>query len=72
VAVLITIIGLASAYASPMTFCEVCAGYTISKRGNDVLIRCPGVKDPWMTFKDCANPVVKRSAANVTITCGGK
>jgi hypothetical protein len=66
----------AFAGARPLTVCDVCPGYMISKRtnangGTDVLIRCPGapIAEPWMTFKDCANPVVKRTADKVTITC---
>jgi len=62
----------ATAHAAGVTFCDVCSGYTISKRGDDVLIRCPGQKDPWMTFKNCLNPKAKRVGANLTITCGGK
>ena len=61
-----------SVYADSVTFCDVCTGYTVSKRGNDVLIRCPGKTEPWMTFKNCLNPVAKRNGNSVTIICGGK
>ena len=57
--------------AKPITFCGVCPGYMISKKGNDVLIRCPGepLDKPWMTFKDCKNPKVTRTPTMVTINC---
>jgi len=55
--------------AAPLRFCDVCAGYTISKRGDDVLIRCPGVADPWLTIKNCRNPNAQRDGSNLTITC---
>jgi len=60
-----------TAQAGGVTFCNVCTGYTISKRGDDVLIRCPGVRDPWMTFKNCKTPKATRVGANLTLTCGG-
>lgn len=55
---------------APLKFCDVCSGYTISKRGDDVLIRCPGMTEPWMIVKSCKKPVVQRSFNNVSITCG--
>ena len=58
-----------AAAARPVKFCDLCSGYTVSKKGDDVLIRCPGLKDPWMTIKNCPKPVVKRNGADVTITC---
>lgn len=61
-----------SAFAGrPVTFGEVCPGYTISKRGHDLLIRCPGEPRelPWMTIQDCKEPVAKRSGDRLTITC---
>jgi hypothetical protein len=62
---------LAGAAPRPVTFCDVCAGYMISKRGNDVLIRCPGapIDQPWMTFPNCNNPTVERTPTQVKITC---
>jgi hypothetical protein len=54
-----------------LSFCKVCVGYTVSKRGDDVLIRCPGMKDPWMIIVHCLNPKVARSGLDITITCGG-
>jgi len=57
--------------APSLSFCMVCVGYTVSKRGDDVLIRCPGMKDPWMIIVHCLNPKVARSGLDITITCGG-
>lgn len=56
----------------PIKFCDVCAGFTVSKRGNDVLIRCPGrpLDKPWMTLQNCVNPKVDRTQpSNVSINC---
>lgn len=71
-AALLAVLTMTVAEASTVTFCDVCAGYTVSKRGNDVLIRCPGqpVDRPWMTFKDCRNPRVTRAAGSLAISCG--
>lgn len=63
--------------ARPVTFCDVCPGYAISKKGNDVLIRCPvpagsppGTKgELWLTVQGCQNASVQRSATQVTVTC---
>ena len=63
---------LAQAATRPVKLCDLCAGYTVSKRGNDVLIRCPGMAQPWMIVSPCLNPKVVRSGvnnSNVTITC---
>ena len=56
---------------NPLKFCEVCTGFTLSKRGTDVLIRCPGqpINQPWLTIRECADPKVVRAANNVAITC---
>ena len=62
----------AQAARRPLTFSEVCSGYTVSKRGTDVIIRCPGdpTDQPWFTFKNCPRPVVDRSKPGLlTITC---
>jgi hypothetical protein len=71
--ILIFVLGASlPAYAArPVTFCDVCKNYMISKKGDDVYIRCPGepLDKPWMTFKDCKNPKVTRTATMVTITC---
>jgi hypothetical protein len=56
----------------PVKFCDVCAGFTVSKKGDDVFIRCPGqpVTSPWMTINTCPDPKVNRTAPNnVSITC---
>jgi hypothetical protein len=56
----------------PIKFCDVCAGFTVSKRGTDVLIRCPGapIATPWMTIRECSAPKVDRTQpSNVSITC---
>ena len=54
----------------PVKFADLCPGYTISKRGDDVLIRCPGMRDPWMTILSCKNPrVTRHSNGDVTIAC---
>lgn len=60
-----------AAHAKPITFCNVCTGYTVSQRGDDVLVRCPGepIEEPWLTFYDCHNPKVTRGAGQLTITC---
>lgn len=60
---------IASAEARSVTFADVCSNYTISRRGDDLLIRCPGEKEPWMTIKECKNPRAKRSGSKVTIFC---
>lgn len=56
----------------PLTFGNVCSGYTISKRGDStVLIRCPGdpLDRPWMTIERCRNPRVTRTGDMLTIRC---
>lgn len=61
-----------SAYGGTITFADVCAGYTVSKRGDDVLVRCPGMgyETPWLTVKNCRNPVVDRSVpGRLKISC---
>jgi len=74
-ALLVVVVGLvlveATHAARPVTFCDVCPGYMISKKGDDVYIRCPGepMDKAWMIFKDCKNPKVTRTATMVTITC---
>lgn len=65
----IFLFGVTRAHAGNVTFCNVCSGYTVSKRGDDVLIRCPGVREPWMTFTHCLNPIVQRGAGSLTINC---
>lgn len=57
------------AFARPLSITNLCEGFTISQRGNDVLLRCPGDATPFMTFKGCTRPVVQRSKYSVTITC---
>jgi hypothetical protein len=64
---------VASANAGSVAFCDLCTGFTVSKRGTDVLLRCPGKATPWMTIKDCANPKVDRSVpSRVSIACNSK
>ena len=58
-----------AATSKPLRLCDVCEGFTISKRGDDLLIRCPGKPEPWMTIKDCKSPRVTRSGNNITINC---
>lgn len=59
----------AAALGASISLCNLCANYTVSKRGNDVLIRCPGRIDPVFVLTKCANPSVLRSGGQVTITC---
>ena len=67
----LVLVEVTHAAARPVSFSDVCIGFTISKKGNDVLIRCPGepMDRPWMTIKDCKNPVVQRTATTVKISC---
>ena len=57
--------------ARPLTFCDLCAGFTVSKKDNDILIRCPSAPrdQPWLTIKDCKNPRMTQLKDKVTITC---
>jgi len=67
----LVLVEVTHAAARSVSFYDVCVGFMISKRGNDVLIRCPGapLDQPWMTIKDCKNPVVQRTATTVQIAC---
>lgn len=59
-------------FMKPLRVCGLCTGYTISKRGDDVLFRCPSRPYPWLIVKDCKNPKVVRSGprnSNVSVTC---
>jgi hypothetical protein len=49
------------AQGTKLTICDVCAGAQFTKKGNDVIWRCPGMKEPYMVFKDCLNPKVERN-----------
>jgi hypothetical protein len=68
---LAVILYAAASHAGSLSLTNVCTGYTISKRGNDVLVRCPGMRDPWLTMVNCRNPTVQRAGGNITINCGG-
>lgn len=59
-----------------VTLANVCVGYTLSARGEDVYVRCPATPPPgppWLRVVGCARggtPVVDRSVAGrVVITC---
>jgi len=69
VALILMALTALDAWARPLKLCDVCDGFTVSKRGDDVLIRCPGQTEPWMTFKNCKSPRVTRKGNNVTVTC---
>lgn len=74
IALLVTVLLLyaVTGNARPVKFADLCAGYTISKRGDDVLIRCPGDQhqQPWMTITKCPKPKVTRHRnGDVTIAC---
>lgn len=64
----LVLVGVAEAM-NPVRLCGLCTGYTISTRGDDTLIRCPGLRDPWLTLKNCTKPVATRRNDSVTITC---
>jgi hypothetical protein len=69
-ALLLALVSVAAFAARPVKFADLCPGYTISKRGDDVLIRCPGLTEPWMTIQKCRNPrVTRHSNGDVTIAC---
>ena len=67
----LVLLALPAMAAQPVTYCDLCAGYTVSRKGDDVLIRCPGAPrdQPWMTIKDCKNPRMTQRPDRVTITC---
>ena len=74
VALIAIVLGMVVAtcvHARPVTFANLCWGYTLSKRGNDVLVRCPNdpQSTPWLTIVGCGNPTVVRTATMVTISC---
>lgn len=53
----------------PLRIIIPCKGYTISKKGDDVLIRCPGLPDPWLIFKPCPQPTVVRRDGDFSVYC---
>jgi hypothetical protein len=72
--ILLCLFMVGPAAAGSITF-DVCSGYTVSKKGNDVLVRCPGdpIDTPWLTFVNCLNPIADRSIpGKLVITCRGK
>lgn len=56
------------AQAVTLTF-WICDGYTLSRRGDDVLVRCPNKPDPVFTFRNCKTPIVKRLPDRIVLTC---
>lgn len=54
---------------STLRLTDVCPGYTVSRSPskNEVYIRCPPRKDPWLTIRECAQPVVVRQPDGVSL-----
>ena len=65
----LTYISIAIAATKNLVLCDVCEGYTLSKKGDDLLIRCPNKTDPWMILANCKNPIAKKVGNKITITC---
>lgn len=67
---LLAIIVASHARAAGISFCNVCNGARFVAKGGDLLVICPGKTEPWMTFKGCSKPSVKKDrSGNVTIAC---
>ena len=57
-------------FGAPISLCNLCTGYTISKRADGaVIVRCPGQTAPLFVLTACRNPAVTRSGTTATITC---
>lgn len=61
----------APAVNPPLKIVIPCKGYTISKKDDAVLIRCPGVpvETPFLTFRPCPTPNVVRRANDFSVFC---
>lgn len=51
----------ADATAGTITLADVCDGYMLTRRASDgaLIVRCPGVPEPWLTLPDCKRPAAK-------------
>ena len=67
---LVSLLFAGNASAAGISLCNLCTGYTISKRADGaVIVRCPGQAAPLFVLTKCVNPAVTRSGATATITC---
>lgn len=66
-------IGPLNGSPSELHMTDVCPGYQISRSvtKSEVYIRCPPRKDPWLTIRECAQPILVREPDNLSIriTC---
>lgn len=66
-------IGPLNGSPSVLRLSEVCPGYQITRSPskNEVYIKCPPRIEPWLTIRECAQPVVIREPDNqhIRIEC---
>ena len=43
----------AAADPRPLNLVDVCRGFTIERKGDDLEYTCPGAKTPWLTMRGC-------------------
>lgn len=61
--------GPATVPPGPVTFANVCKGFTLKQVGTDLQVWCPGATKPWMTYRPCASAKARMVNGTVQITC---
>lgn len=58
---------------SVIPLCDLCPGYTVSKLGDGIVIRCPGddALKPFWPLKDCRAAQAQKAATTLLLRCGG-